>query len=175
VQDLRLRVGTRIRDPVGAGVGRMTRRYRLRTDRAESGEWPVLLNLLNAYARHETRTRTGLPPVDFESSAGPTPSTINAHNHSIRRGFPLSPCSRCCQVLCLTVDGGGILKSIPNSRAGRARCGAIRWRATPRPTGSGRFHVPARPTRLSELTVSILLPWDYAGIVQDAPPMNLHL
>jgi len=31
-------------------------------------------------ARGESRTRTGLPPVDFESSAGPTPSTIKVHN-----------------------------------------------------------------------------------------------
>ena len=35
--------------------------------------------------------------------------------HSIRRDFPLSAPSRCCQVLHLMVDGGGILKSIPNS------------------------------------------------------------
>src|SRR5262249_2759463 len=34
----------------------------------------------SASARGESRTRTGLPPVDFESSAGPTPSTIKAHN-----------------------------------------------------------------------------------------------
>ena len=38
-------------------------------------------------ARGESRTRTGLPPADFESSAGPTTSTVKVHNRQHPQGL----------------------------------------------------------------------------------------